>query len=183
MSEKKLTQVVLGTKEYPVRFSYVTVFKAEAGEDGGTPKFSTAILIDKRDKVSLAKANAAIEAAKLEGKASKWGGKIPKNLKIILRDGDQEKDDEIYEGMMFMSARTTRRPTILDENKEEILDPEDFYSGCYGRVSVNFFPYNTNGNGVTAGLNNCLKLKDGDRLGGGGTDAQEDFADDDDDMM
>ena len=57
------------------------------------------------------------------------------------------------------------------------LDNDDFYSGCYGSASINFFPYNTKGNkGVAAGLNNVIKTRDGERLAGGKT-AEEDFAD------
>ena len=59
----------------------------------------------------------------------------------------------------------------------EALDGEDFYSGCYGAVTLNFFPYENSGNkGVGAGLNNVIKTRDGERLAGGRS-AEEDFAD------
>jgi hypothetical protein len=45
-------------------------------------------------------------------------------------------------------------------------------------VVVNFYAYNTSGNnGVAAGLNNIIKTRDDERLGGGGHSAEEDFAD------
>ncbi len=56
---------------------------------------------------------------------------------------------------------------------------EDFYSGCYGKASVNFYAFSVNGtNGVACGLNNLIKLEDGDPLGGGRSKAVDDFADD-----
>ena len=57
------------------------------------------------------------------------------------------------------------------------MDSDDFYSGCYGAVTINFFPYENSGNkGVAAGLNNLIKTRDGERLSGGRT-ADEDFGD------
>ena len=55
------------------------------------------------------------------------------------------------------------------------MSKSDFYSGCYGRASIVFFAYNTNGNkGVGCGLNNIQKLEDGQPLSGRST-AVEDF--------
>ena len=52
------------------------------------------------------------------------------------------------------------------------------YSGCYGRASINFYPYSVNGNkGVGVGLNNVQKLTDGERLGGSRATAESDFGD------
>lgn len=56
-----------------------------------------------------------------------------------------------------------------------------WYSGIYGRASINFYAFNTNGNkGIACGLNNLQKLRDGEPLGGKSR-AEDDFADDDDD--
>ena len=61
----------------------------------------------------------------------------------------------------------------------EFLNPEEIYGGCYGRVSINFFPFKHDlGNaGVAAGLNNVQKLEDGERLGGNRATAEQDFDD------
>jgi hypothetical protein len=57
-----------------------------------------------------------------------------------------------------------------------IIDPSEFYSGCFGRASVTFYPYNASGSkGIACGLNNIQKLEDGERLGGGSS-AATDFA-------
>lgn len=169
------TKVVTGK----VRFSYVNIFKSRSfnGED---EKFSVCLLINKKDKVTLKKINAAIEAAIQEGISSKWNGKKPANLKLPLRDGDIDREDnEAYVGMYFLNANSNQKPGIVDKDLVEILDPNEVYSGCYGRASINFYPFNVNGNrGVGVGLNNIQKLSEGERLGGSRASAEDDFGDD-----
>ena len=56
------------------------------------------------------------------------------------------------------------------------IDPNEFYSGCYGRASITLYPYDTSGSkGIAAGLNNVQKLEDGEKFGGT-TSAAADFA-------
>lgn len=173
------TKVITGL----VRFSYAQVFHPKAVNEGDEPKYSISILIPKTDTVTLEKINKAIEAAKAQG-MSKIGknGKIPTNIKLPLRDGDTEReDDENYAGCFFLNASSFRQPGIIDKDRQAILDEDEFYSGCYGRASINFYAFNSNGNkGIAVGLNNLQKLKDGERLAGGAS-AEEDFADDFDD--
>ena len=65
---------------------------------------------------------------------------------------------------------------------QPILDRAEVYSGCYARVSINFYAFNTNGNrGIACGLGNIQKVRDGEPLGGR-TNASAEFetlADDD----
>ena len=171
------TKVITGK----VRFSYAHVFEPSAINEGDDKKYSVSILIPKKDLETLAKIKNATEAAKQEGKG-KWNGKIPTVLKLPLRDGDAERpDDEAYEGMMFLNASSKNRPGIVDENTDPVMSKDDFYSGCFGRASVNFYAFNVSGNkGIAVGLNNLQKLEDGDRLSGGGSSASDDFGSDDD---
>lgn len=160
---KQSTKVITGK----VRFSYVNVFQPRAVADGQEPKYSVTLLIPKSDKKTLEKIHAAIEAAKEQGK-ERWGGRIPANLRTPLRDGDEERPDQPeFRGMYFINATSKYKPGIVDKDLNPILDPTEFYSGCYGRASINFYPYNVSGNkGVSAGLNNLQKLHDGEMLGG-----------------
>jgi len=170
------TKVVTGK----VRFSYVNIFKARSFNPGQEEKYSICLLIDKKDKATLSKIKAAIEAAKKQGIADKWGGKLPVNLKLPLRDGDAERAEEApeYTGCYFLNANSVQKPGIVDADLNEILDPTEVYSGCYGRASINFFPFNSNGNkGIAVGLNNIQKLEDGEPLGAARASAEEDFAD------
>ena len=181
MSNEQTTKVITGK----VRFSYVNIFKSRSFQTGQEEKFSICLLIPKKDKATVNAIKKAIEAAKKQGAADKWGGKIPANLKLPLRDGDEERAEEAeeYRGMY---ANSNQKPGIIDMYKNEILDPSEVYSGCWGRASINFFPFNSNGNkGIGVGLNNIQKLGDDEPLGGARASAEDDFADDfeDDDML
>ena len=171
-NEAASTKVVTGE----VRFSYAHVFEP-ASIEGSEPKYSVSILIDKNDKKTLSRVEAAIEAAKQAG-LSKFGGKIPANLKLPLRDGDTEReDDEVYAGKYFINANAKTKPGILDKGGNPIIDTTEFYSGCYGHASVTFYAFNTSGNkGIACGLNNLMKTRDGEMLGGRAS-AEDDFAD------
>lgn len=170
--EKDPCKVVTGE----VRFSYAHVFEPTSfgADEKATKKYSCAILIPKKDKKTIERMEAAIELAKENGKIK---GKL-KNYP--LHDGDDERpDDEAYKGMMYINAKSTRKPQVVDENLDPIMDADEFYSGCYGRASVTFFNYEFGGSkGVGVALNNLQKTKDGERLAGGST-AEDDFADDD----
>jgi hypothetical protein len=176
MSEKNITTKVVTGR---VRLSFVNLFEPKS-IDGGKAKYSCLLLIPKSDTKTLNDINNAIDAAKEAGKVSKFGGKIPANVKITLRDGDEEKDTEEfpeYKGCYFMNASSEHRPSVVDKGVKKILDPSEVYSGCYARVSLNFYAYNTSGNkGISAGLGNVQKLADGDYLSGHST-PEEDFGD------
>lgn len=163
METKNLTKVITGT----VRLSYLHVWEPTSMQDGGPKKYSAALLIPKSDKATVKKIKAAVDAA-VEAGVPKWGGKKPPALKLPLRDGDAERaDDPVYKGHYFLNASSNQQPGVLDRDKNEMLDKAQLYSGCYGLVDINFYPFNTNGNrGVACGLNNILKVKDGPALGG-----------------
>ena len=164
-----------------VRFSYTAVFQPNKNDDGTPSKYGVCIIIPKEDTETVNLVKEAIDAAKQRGKLEKWGGKIPANVKSCLRDGDIDReDDEAFAGCYFLNASSRNKPGVKvleDGVVSDALDEEDFYSGCYGAVTLDFFPYESSGNkGVGAGLNNVIKTRDGDRLSGGRS-ADEDFAD------
>ena len=156
-----------------VRASFVHVFEPQS-INGSEPKYSCSLIIPKSDTVTVGKIREAIEQAKQEG-VPKWGGKIPSNLKLPLRDGDIDRpDDENYAGHMFLNATSKEAPQIVDRKIQPILDPMECGSGDYCNVSVNFYGFNANGNrGVAAGLGNIQKVKDGERLAGKATAASD----------
>ena len=157
-----------------VRFSFVHVFEP-AENLSGKLKYSASILIPKTDKAGIAAFNTAFEDCK-KANMGYFGGSIPKNLKGALRDGDVEKDDEVYAGHYFFNANADLKPGVFDENSQEIIDPNEFYSGCYGRASITMFPYDTNGSkGIGYGLSAVKKTEEGTKLGGA-TASANDFA-------
>lgn len=167
------TKVITGK----VRFCYAHVFEPVTMNDGDNPKYNISILIPKSDTKTIDKIKKAIEAAKQAGKAkiADKNGKIPSTIKLPLRDGDEERsDDPAYANCYFVNASSTRKPSIVDANLDQIIDKEEFYSGCYGRASINFYAFNVQSKGIAAGLNNLQKLEDGERLEGGAS-AEDDF--------
>lgn len=158
-----------------VRLSYAHIFEPHAMNEGQEAKYSVSVIISKSDKETLKAIKEATDQAKKDG-AGKWGNKIPGNLKTPLRDGDVEReDDEAYEGCYFLNASSKNKPGVVDANVQPVLDATEVYSGCYARLTLNFYAYNASGNkGVAAGLGNIQKLEDGEPLGGF-TRAEDDF--------
>lgn len=171
------TKIVTGV----CRLSYANIWQAKS-INGGSPKFSTSVLIPKSDTKTIAKVKAAIQAAYDEG-----AGKLKGNsktapslasLKTPLRDGDTERpDDEAYAGHWFLNANSNTAPGVVDANREPIYDTSEIYSGVYARVSLSFYAFNSNGNrGIACALQNIQKVRDGEALGGK-SKAEDDFND------
>lgn len=175
------TKVITGV----VRLSYANVWEPKS-INGGAEKYSVSLIIPKSDTKTLNAINEAVNAAIEEGKG-KFGGKIPNKaaLKLPLRDGDIDRpDDEAYANSYFINANSNTAPQIVDKNVNPVLERSEVYSGVYGRVSINFYAFNSNGNkGIACGLGNIQKIRDGEPLGGR-TNAADDFATDvDDDFL
>ena len=177
------TKVITGK----CRASFVHVFEPQS-VNGSEPKYSISLIIPKSDTETLDKIRAAIEEAKQNGATSKWSGKIPPNLKMPLRDGDVDRpDDDAYANAYFINANSNEKPGIVDRTRVPITDPLAIYSGCYVRASINFYPFNSNGNkGISAGLANIQFWCDGEPLNGR-VRAEDEFdaldADDEDDFL
>ena len=166
------------------RWSFANVWEPKS-INGGTPKYSVSLIVPKSDAKTLVKIKAAIEAAYHEGEAKlKGSGKSVPPLAAIknpLRDGDIERpDDSAYANAYFINANATSAPGIVDADRNPILSRSEVYSGVYGRASISFYAFNSNGNkGIACGLNNLQKVRDGEPLGGK-TSAESDFATEED---
>lgn len=159
-----------------VRLSYANIWEPRANQDG-KERYSCSIIIPKTDTKTIDAINKAVQDAIHEGQ-TKFGGKIPPlgALKLPLRDGDTDRfDDPNYADAYFVNANSTTPPQIVDLQVQPILDRAEVYSGCYARVSLQFYAFNNSGNrGVACGLGNIQKIADGEPLGGGST-AEQDF--------
>ena len=184
------TKVITGVQ---TRWSYANVWTPKAMAEGAKLKYSVSLIIPKSDTVTIQKIKTAIKAAYEEGQSKlKGNGKSVPPLAAIktpLRDGDVERpDDEAYKDAYFVNANSPTAPGIVDADRQPIIDTSEVYSGVYGRASITFYAFNSNGNkGIACGLNNLQKIADGEPLGGK-TRAEDDFADlededDDDDFL
>ena len=178
------TKVITGVK---TRWSYANVWEPKS-INGGAPKYSVSLIIPKSDTVTVGKIKDAIKAAYDEGQSKLKGNSksVPalSAIKNPLRDGDAERpDDEAYKDSYFINANSATAPGIVDAARQPILERSEVYSGVYGRASINFYAFNSNGNkGIACGLNNLQKISDGEPLGGK-TRAEDDFADEDEDFL
>ena len=94
--------------------------------------------IPKTDKDTIARFNKAFEECK-QANVNFFGGAIPKVFKGGLRDGDTEKEDPVYAGHYFINASGNEKPGVVDADLNPIIDPSEFYSGCYGRAYAGVF--------------------------------------------
>jgi len=178
------TKVITGVK---TRWSYANVWQAKS-INGGTPKFSVSLIIPKSDTKTVTAVKNAIQAAYEEGQSKLKGNSksVPTltAIKTPLRDGDAERpDDEAYKDSYFINANSATAPGIVDAARNPIIEHSEVYSGVYGRASINFYAFNSNGSkGIACGLNNLQKISDGEPLGGK-TRAEDDFADEDEDFL
>ena len=146
------------------------------------------LIIPKSDTKTVTAVKNAIQAAYEEGQSKLKGNSkfVPAltAIKTPLRDGDAERpDDEAYKDCYFINANSATAPGIVDAARNPIIEHSEVYSGVYGRASINFYAFNSNGNrGIACGLNNLQKISDGEPLGGK-TRAEDDFADEDEDFL
>lgn len=178
--EKNPLKVVLSTH----RVSYVHIKEPSSFEEGGDKKYDCTFLIPK-DHPDVRKIKDAINAAYTANKESLFKGLPLKSPKMWnpLRDGDEwlEEHPEAveYEGHYFLKAASKSQPAVFDNDKQEILDLDEVYSGCYCRGVIVCYPFNNKSKGFGFYLNSVMKIDDGERLGG--FEANVDDYDDEDD--
>lgn len=127
MANNKKTKVITGTG---TRLTYFHGWEP-VSINGAPAKFMTGVLIPKSDEETVNAVNRAIDAAIEEGIA-KFGGRRPNKaaIKLPLRDGDIERDDDAYRGHYFINANSRTAPQIVDRQVRPILDQSEVYSGC-----------------------------------------------------
>ena len=160
------------------RASYANVWEPRAMDEKQEKKYSLMMVFPKgADLSALKKAAAQVLIDKFGADQAKW----PKNLRSPFRDqGDKIEDPNnpgpYVPGATFISASSKQKPGIVDAAAQPIIDTSEFYSGCYARATIRPFYYDNSGNkGVSFGLQNIQKLRDGEPLGGVNTPATKDF--------
>ncbi|MCM1024431.1 MAG: DUF2815 family protein [Prevotella sp.] len=154
------------------RLSFTHLFEPYANNPGQEAKYSVTVLVPKSDVAAKQRLDAAEAAAKRQGLAKCWNGAMPPMIASAVHDGDGVRPNgepfgEECRGCWVFTASSKQPPQVVDVNLNPIINQSDVYSGCYARVCVNFFPYNSNGKrGVGIGLQAVQKIEDGEPLGG-----------------
>jgi hypothetical protein len=151
-----------------VRVSYPALHEPRVGPNGGEPKYGAALVFPHGADLSALKKSAG------DALQERWGAKAMEmvqkgQLKWPFRDGSQKYGP----GTTFINVTSKQPPGIVDRfagpdgKPRPITDPSEVYAGCYARASVRPFTYDVNGSkGVSFGLNNLQKLREGERLDG-----------------
>jgi hypothetical protein len=175
------TKVVTGK----VRFSFVSIFEPKEPQGGGDAKYGLTLLIPKSDTATVAKINEAMKEAADKFRERNGAQSLPAKPNHTLHDGDGLRDSgDPYgpecKGCYVINVSSKQKPVIVDAFRNEITDPGEVYSGCYGRASINFYGYSNNGKkGISAGLLSIQKLHDGEPFGtvGSADDFDDNYSD------
>lgn len=165
------------------RVSYPHVFEPALNKLSGKTEYSILCLFDSKADISAMK-KAAMEAA-----AAKWGPdqkKWPKKFRSPFRKHEEKAEEQdngsllfpagMEAGGVFVTMKSKERPAVVDQGLNKIIDKTDFYAGCYAVASYNVYAYEQMGNaGVSFGLGNIQKVKDGEPLGGSRSKPEDDF--------
>ena len=156
-----MSNLITKVKTPIFRVVFPHVFTPQANLQGKL-KYSITMLFPNStnlDELKTAAQNAAV---------NKWGQKIPASLRSPFRMGEEKKDKyPCFAGCVFINATSNQKPGVVDGNVMPIMDQSEFYSGCYAIATLNAFAYSQAGNmGVSFGLNNLQKIKDGEPLAG-----------------
>jgi hypothetical protein len=167
----------------PMRISYPQIFTPRAFEDGGTPRFSVILMVDKTDKEHMAFVKQLyqdLDAVRKEhwpDEAKRPRNALMGETKSPIKDGDKtvdtngiplsEKNPE-YAGHYIITASATRKPAVVNRNLHEVIDPNVVYGGCRCKVNVNAYSFDVRANrGATVGLNGVQFWDGGEPFGGG----------------
>ena len=151
----------------PFRVDYPNVFEARRNDMSGKDEYSIcAIFPEDADLEPLNNACKQIMVEKFGADRKKW----PKHFRLPIRKAEEkEKDGNLpkgYEpGMHFMNMKSKYRPQLVDQDMQDIIDPSDFYRGCWARASVKPYWYEMKGNkGIAFGLQALQKTDDDDSI-------------------
>ena len=186
MAKDKFPRIV--TPEF--RAIYVWTEKPQPPlQEGQEAKYKVGMMFDKKNKKVIAGLKEIIATA--DGLLKERFPKLKaKQFQAWLRNGNTDdtlSENPLFKGMYYAQAKTKDAPGIVDKHRKLIVDPDEFYAGCYAIASCAMFTYDKAGNkGAGLLLNNLMKLRDGDRISGK-PDPESDFEEvevpEDDDLL
>ncbi|MDY6281859.1 MAG: DUF2815 family protein [Erysipelotrichaceae bacterium] len=182
------------TSEVRLSFCHLAEPYSYGNDDQQSPKYSVSMIISKSDSATIAAIRTNYNLA-IEHGIEKYGEAFRKKATPLVRpegsdqglliDCDKDEryqEDKDYKNCYILSAKSlTPAPVYAIETGKKQLTPDEIkelvYSGCYGKVLFNFYPYNNRRMGIACGLDSVLKTRDGESLGGR-VNAMDYFGDD-----
>lgn len=169
------------------RLSFPHLFTPRRANENADPKYSATLLIPKTDTATIQNVQAAIQAAVQEGvdrRVFKQEIDPTQTAYPPLRDGDTltrngEPRGPEFAGHWFIAAKagTSRKPFVVDQSVQPILQEDEIYPGCYVNMAIQFYALESSGNkGIFASLTGVQKVKDGERLGAAPVEATDVFS-------
>ena len=155
-----------------------SLFTPRAQQEGATAKYGCTLIFDKTCD------RAVMDAAVKQVLIAQWGDKGLERAKAGLikspfldgngKEARNKKTGELHPGfgpdVFFLRVQSVRAPTLRYRSEHVPATEDEIYSGCYGKAVLNAFAWTNpqNGDGISFGIQFFQKIKDGDRLGGGG---------------
>lgn len=149
-----------------VRFSYPHLFQKDQND-----KYSVQLLIPKTDDVTMGKLKAACKQVYLDHKTDVFKGLEFDEVNKPYHDGDGRKPKggaygPEAKGMWVVNASTNSKISIVDRERNKVIDEDTIYPGVYGRANITVATYNMNGNkGIKCYLNGVMTYAYGERIG------------------
>lgn len=168
------------------RFLFPNLFEKKRvkrnGKEVGEPKFSLCMLLVPGTEKKLQAAALAVAKAKwpsrdviasIKSGDIRWpfipGARVKASLEKKATDAGREFKGDYYDNVIVLKSDTTFDVGVIGPNKQDIVNPKDVYSGCYGYVELKASAYD----GVDGGkdglkfyLNNVMKSRDGEKIAG-----------------
>lgn len=172
MTDKPKRAVLLTPKAL---LSFPHLFRPAAMEEGQEPKYSASLLFS--PEAQATPEFAALKAAATAAVTEKWPNAVPANLRSPFRKCEEKDVYAKYAGWIFINVSTKDRPGVVKPAQNGVVpitDENDIYAGAFVIASVGPYAYDQKGNkGVSFGLNNVMKVADGERIGGRPSAAQD----------
>ena len=147
-----------------VRFVNINIIKPVSHSDITDFEYSLVFVVPKNETKTIKKLNDSFDKViRLNSKF--WENKFDNDTIEFLKDGDKLSNNEHFKNTYYLKLSSRVKPELVDKDINRILDLNELYDGCYGRVSMTLYPFKIQEElGVTCELNNIQKLKEGEKI-------------------
>lgn len=139
--------------------SFANIFTPRPRAESGEPVYSCSLLFDPQQQKSSA--YKALKDACVAAARKQFGDNV--NLKTVqmpFRDAGEKSYDGYHAGDTFISPWSKNKPGIVNREREDILLPEEVWSGQLVRANVVPFAWTHTGRkGVSFGLNHLQVIQ------------------------